>query len=57
LGTFLNRVQAIEQGVANPVDTAKRAYSIRPKLPDWTKRIKELERQVADLKARIDPGS
>ena len=38
---------------AMPMDTAKRAYAVLPKLPDWIKRIKELEREVAELKSRV----
>lgn len=39
---------------ALPMEMARRAYSVLPKLPDWTKRIKELERQVEELKGRLD---
>jgi len=42
---------------AIPMDLAKRSLSVIPKLPEWTKRIKELERQVAELQERLNgPG-
>lgn len=42
---------------AIPMDAAKRAYMLIPKLPDWTKRIKELERKVAELTNRLGASS
>lgn len=42
---------------AIPMDAAKRAYMLIPKLPDWTKRIKELERKVAELTERLNISS
>lgn len=38
---------------ALPMEDARRAYMVIPKLPEWTKRIKELERQVAELQSRV----
>ncbi len=38
---------------AMPIDEAKRAMAVFPRLPEWIKRIKDLEREVADLKERI----
>jgi UDP-3-O-[3-hydroxymyristoyl] glucosamine N-acyltransferase len=38
---------------AIPAEAARRAYMLIPKLPDWTKRIKELERKLAELADRL----
>jgi len=39
---------------ALPIDLAKRSMSVIPKLPEWTRRIKDLEREVRELRARLD---
>jgi UDP-3-O-[3-hydroxymyristoyl] glucosamine N-acyltransferase len=39
---------------AMPMDEAKRAIAVIPKLPEWVKRVKKLEREVADLRAKIN---
>ena len=38
---------------AQPIDEAKRAMIVFQKLPDWIKRVKELEREVRELRERI----
>jgi len=38
---------------AIPIEDAKRAFAVFPKLPELAKRIKELEREVAELSAKI----
>ncbi len=39
---------------AIPIDAAKRSMSIFQKLPDWVRRIKDLEREVAALREKLD---
>jgi UDP-3-O-[3-hydroxymyristoyl] glucosamine N-acyltransferase len=39
---------------AMAMDEAKRAIAVIPKLPEWVKRVKELEREVAQLRARMN---
>ena len=38
---------------ALPIDDAKRAIAVIPKLPEWVKRIKQLEREVAELRGKM----
>jgi UDP-3-O-[3-hydroxymyristoyl] glucosamine N-acyltransferase len=38
---------------AIPIETAKRSLYVFQKLPDWTKRIKELEREIERLRATV----
>jgi UDP-3-O-[3-hydroxymyristoyl] glucosamine N-acyltransferase len=45
---------------AIPIGQAKRSFHLIQKLPDWVQRIKELEREVAELRRRLDgaePGA
>ena len=39
---------------AIPIEKAKRSLLAMQKLPEWAKRLKELERMVADLQQRLD---
>lgn len=40
---------------AVPIDEAKRAMLAVNKLPDWIKRVRALEREVASLRERLEP--
>ncbi len=39
---------------AIPIDQAKRSFHVVGKLPDWIKRIKDLEREVKELREKVD---
>ena len=39
---------------AIPIDQAKRSFYVFQKLPDWIKRIKDLEREVKELREKLD---
>jgi len=39
---------------AIPVDSAKRSYAVIPKLPEWTRRIRDLEREVRELREKLN---
>jgi UDP-3-O-[3-hydroxymyristoyl] glucosamine N-acyltransferase len=39
---------------AIPISEAKRSFHLVRKLPDWVKRIKELEREVRELRDKVD---
>jgi UDP-3-O-[3-hydroxymyristoyl] glucosamine N-acyltransferase len=42
---------------ALPLDAAKRSLAVIPKLPEWTKRIRELEKQVKELREQLNGSS
>jgi len=39
---------------ALPIENAKRSIYVYQKLPDWVRRIKELEREVKDLREKVE---
>lgn len=39
---------------AIPIDQAKRSFYVVQKLPDWVKRIKDLEREVKELREKVN---
>lgn len=39
---------------AIPIDQAKRSFYVFQKLPDWIKRIKDLEREVKELREKVN---
>jgi hypothetical protein len=37
-----------------PLEDARRSLIAIQKLPDWIRRVKELEKELAELKAKLD---
>lgn len=37
-------------------ETARRSMAVIPKLPEWTRRIRDLEREVSELRAKLGEG-